>query len=291
MAAHGKTPQIAVGQRRVGRQNHHDGTVNIGLQCFEILYALSIQPQIATIVRLHQDTDRIAALLFRQHAGTGADTALVAEGDCAGSSPDRALGNRAVRGGLDGLQHLLHGGEGLANIVQTAVIGLAHHGIQRGDALIARLRQGPAVHRLDGAADRQRVGQQDRRLDLAQFDKLRGACQLAKAVEHSKAGRNLVLKRIAIMRQDRRHPGADALALTDRDMADAHAGHIGDRVQRAGRQGSGGDAEITGAVRMCHCCWCPMGRGGKPSARRRQKKRGRVPPLPVCACLFRRFSG
>ena len=46
------------------------------------------------------------------------------------------------------------------------------------------------------------------------------------------------------MREDRGDAGAHTLAFTERDLSHSHAGHVGDRVLRAGREDARGDAEF-----------------------------------------------
>ena len=49
------------------------------------------------------------------------------------------------------------------------------------------------------------------------------------------------------MGQDGGDAGADGVAAIKRDLADSHAGHIGDGVERPGGHWAGRDAEVAGA--------------------------------------------
>src|SRR5262249_9796306 len=56
-----------------------------------------------------------------------------------------------------------------------------------------------------------------------------------------------VEKEIAAMREDRRYSGAHGVAALHRGLANPHTRDIGNRVQRARRQGPGLDAELARA--------------------------------------------
>src|SRR5262249_13550759 len=87
----------------------------------------------------------------------------------------------------------------------------------------------------------------DRRLDLAELLHLRGAGEFAEAVADCEPGRDLVLKKIATVRQDRGDASADARALDERDVSDAHTADICDRVQGARPQHAGRHANVARA--------------------------------------------
>src|SRR6185295_763394 len=105
--------------------------------------------------------------------------------------------------------------------------------------LVARLRDRVTRHRVDGGPDAQRVGEDDRRFDRAEFSDLRRSRQLAKCVADEHRTGDLVLKDVAAVRNDRRDAGADQLTLDNRGVADAHAFDVGDRVERSGREYAG----------------------------------------------------
>ena len=99
-----------------------------------------------------------------------------------------------------------------ADIVQQAVIGFADDGVYRADILIARLGERPFDGGGAGFGDIERVGEQDRRFHLPQFDDLGRSHEFAVRIIGDEAGRHLVLEEIAAMRQDRGDAGIDGAA-------------------------------------------------------------------------------
>ena len=83
--------------------------------------------------------------------------------------------------------------------------------------------------------DGHRRRQVDRRLDRPPLRQRDVAGELAGAVEHRAAGRHRPAEQVRAGR-DRRHPGARHLrrVAPDGDVADPHAGDVGDRVRRPG---------------------------------------------------------
>ncbi len=69
------------------------------------------------------------------------------------------------------------------------------------------------------------------------------------------SGGDFLAEQVATVRHDGGHARADgsdaflqlAFAGNEADMTDAHAGHVGDGVERSGRQATGLDAQITHA--------------------------------------------
>ena len=92
--------------------------------------------------------------------------------------------------------------------------------------------------------DVERVGQRNRRLDLAQLAHLLEAARLAVAVDRVHGGGDFVAEEVAGMGQDHRDAGARrtgaghqrAVAEADGRLAYLHAGDVGDGIPRAGRQ-------------------------------------------------------
>jgi hypothetical protein len=76
---------------------------------------------------------------------------------------------------------------------------------------------------------------------------LRRPRELAEGVPDEDAARDLVAEDVARVRKDGGHARANAVALDDREVADAHPGDVGDRVEGAGRKDAGGQADVTGA--------------------------------------------
>jgi len=165
-----------------------------------------------------------------------------------------------------------------ADVIEEAIVGLADHGIDRHDALVAGLAERPFDRARHTLRNRQRVGQDNRRFDLAEFFDLGGTGELAEAVTERETGRNLVLEEIARVRQDRRHTGAYASALDQREMAYRDAGDIRDRVQRARLQHAGTDADV--ARKGARWGLRPGLRRGARRGRRVQSRRLRRVLLP-----------
>ncbi len=122
-----------------------------------------------------------------------------------------------------------------ADVVQESVVGFAHHRIDRADRLVARLFQGIFDEGLHRRADAQRVGQDDRSFQFAQFRNLRASGQLSEAIAHIHRRGHLFLKQVAAVRDDGGDAGADVVSFRKRDLADLDAGDIRDGVERAGR--------------------------------------------------------
>ena len=257
--AGGEPAEVAVGQRRVRRDDDHDRALR-SLRGRGIGRAPDAFPaerpadgdaeheQVAAEVGLHQHTDRPGAVARRCPPRRGADPALPAERHRAGARANASLGDRpAPRTVQRGADVALADRAAPDRVQHVAVVGLAHHRVDRANLLHARLREQPADHRVRGAPDAQRAGEQDRRLELAQLVHLRHAKQLAEAVPDVDGGGDAVEKGVAGMRQDGGDAGTDGVADANRGLADANAGDVGDRVQGTRREGAGDDAEVAGA--------------------------------------------
>ena len=98
---------------------------------------------------------------------------------------------------------------------------------------------------MEGHADAHRGRQHDRRFQRSPLADGQRPGEFAGTVEHRGAGRHRPIEqRVQRVGNDRGHTGA---VLGDGGMADAHAGHIGDRVVRAGGQQSDLDAAVAWA--------------------------------------------
>ena len=95
-------------------------------------------------------------------------------------------------------------------------------------------------------ADRECVGQCDRRFQHPELFDLYQSDALAKAIEHGRSGRHLVDIDIPRVRTDHRHAGL-AGTLGQRAVPHRNASHIGNRIVRAGRQRADGNAAVAGA--------------------------------------------
>ena len=89
------------------------------------------------------------------------------EGDGAGACPYTAFVHRSLGSYLDGFPNLLDREGTLTDIVEPRVVALADHCVDRYDLLVAVISERPDPDRLCRPRHAERVGQYDRRLDLA----------------------------------------------------------------------------------------------------------------------------
>jgi hypothetical protein len=152
------------------------------------------------------------------------------------------------------------------DVVQHAVVRLAHDGVDRAHRLHPGACEQPLDHRVGRLPDAERAGQQDRRLELAELLELCRADQLAEAIGDVERRRHALAVEVAAVRKDRGHAGAHRVALDDGRLADAHAGDVGDRVQRPRRHHADRDTGFTRAR--------PLGRalGIERSGHQQQRK-------------------
>ena len=114
--------------------------------------------------------------------------------------------------------------------------------------VVAGLIERPLHEPFDRGADAQRVGQRDRRFDRAELVDLRRAGELAERVADEHRARHLVLKHIAA-RAERSTvtPVRTSSPSIERGVPDAHAGDVGDRVERARREHARREPDIARA--------------------------------------------
>ena len=134
-----------------------------------------------------------------------------------------------------------------ANVVQPAIVCLADQRVDGAHALVAGLCQRPADDGVDSDADAECIRKHDRRLDRAELLHLRRAGELAESVADKDRAWNLLAEEIAAVRKDGCHAGAHGTAIYERDLPDAHAGDVRDRVEGASDARAGLDAQITRA--------------------------------------------
>ena len=183
-------------------------------------------------------TPTVAPGLGLEPAGR-ADAALPAEAGHARAGADRALGDRAAarpRQRPSGVLRLdLHDGA----VGEPAVVALRHDrddDVLGPDGGIGGDRRGDGA--VEDAPDGHRRGEVDRRLDQSPLGDRHAAGHLPRPVEHRRPGRDGLAKEpLGGSRQDRGHarardPAPAGLVAPDRDMADLHAGDVGDRVLR-----------------------------------------------------------
>ena len=144
--------------------------------------------------------------------------------------------------------HVRFGDRPQADVVETAVVGLTDHGIDRSHLLHVRLRQQPADHRVGGSPYTQGAGEEKRRLELRVLLELRHAQELPEAVHHEEGGGHSFSKDIAAVWQNRCDTGVDRIPRVNRRVSHPDAGDVGDRIQRAGGEHPDDDPDIA-------CTW------------------------------------
>jgi hypothetical protein len=110
--------------------------------------------------------------------------------------------------------------------------------------LVARPGEGPADDGIDRRPDGQRVGQDDRSLDVSQLPHLQEARGLAETVSDKHRGRDLTLKQVPAVWQDGSHTRADRISFHDRGMPDPDSRHVRDRVPLPRRQHAGTNTQV-----------------------------------------------
>ncbi len=209
-------------------------------------YALDREALPVAMVCLHEDADRVAAVLGRQDPRGRADPTLEAVADHPGPAADIALGDGAAGSRFERCEDM--GGLHVqpVDVVEPPVPRLADNGQAPGvlghDAPADR----PLDERVPYDPDRVRVREPDRRREQAGLPDPFEPGQLAVAVESMAAGEKGVATRIAFVREDDGHAGSDVVALDQRRVADAHAGDIGDRIVETGSALAYRDPELAG---------------------------------------------
>ena len=170
----------------------------------------AVHGQHAAEVRLDENAERVAAEALGQPPRRGADAALPAEGHRARARTDRALRHRPARRGPDGREDVLAAHRQGADVVERAVVRLAHERVHRAHVLVAGLGERPGHDRLDRGPDRERVRQHDRRLDGPQLAHLGRARELPERVADEDGSRHLLLEEVAPVGQHGGDAGAHA---------------------------------------------------------------------------------
>ena len=172
---------------------------------------------------------------FRENPRAGADPTLPTERNGSGPGTNGALGHFTIPGVFDGRIDLCAGQPAEANMIQQAVIGLADHPIYRFNFFIAWAGKRVVEQRFRCAWHRERIRQQYRRLDFAQFHDLGAAHQFAKAISHHHARRDFILEQVASMGKNGCCAGANLFPFDQGEMPYPHSLYIGDGVQPSGR--------------------------------------------------------
>jgi len=199
----------------------------------------ALGPQLA-IEALHDRANGPATLSTAQPPRRGADATLEFMADHAAATADRAFHHWAVDRVFQGFSHMRGLDVKTVDVVEQAVKGFQYHRHVPVETTVVRLllaikgNQGIAHHaEAVGIGEGNRAGQQT---GLANPFKPGG---VTVAVEHMHAGKTWLLIGRTGARFDQRDAGADippgAAAPAHIAVADAHAGHIGNGVERAGR--------------------------------------------------------
>ena len=192
------------------------------------LHAVNLED--TAIIGLDQHAHGVTAQRLRQHARRGADAALEPEADGARSCSHAALLHRTAVRPVDGVDDHLGRDVHAADVVQAPVVGLTHDGVDRAHTLVARLHKRVASDTLDARRHAQRVGQDDGRLDIAEFTHLRHTRQFAETIAHIDGRRHLLAEDVALVRHDGGHARAHAVALDEGHVAHRHPRHVGNGV-------------------------------------------------------------
>ena len=197
-------------------------------------FAVEAQAFARTEVRERQHADHVVAAVHAHHARGRPDAALEPEAGHARAGAHVAF-VEVLAGRGDRLQAVRRRDGAGADRVDGPVVAFHDHRVHRagvdadGGMAVERM-----VHeRVEAGAAGQRVGHEDRRFEAAELLDLHESHRLAEAVGHVRGGGQLAREAVA-GRHDGGHAGADrrrgAVGRTQRDVADPHAGHVGDEV-------------------------------------------------------------
>jgi hypothetical protein len=121
------------------------------------------------------------------------------------------------------------------DVVEVAIVGLRHQGVDRPDRFITGQVQHVVDQRIRHPGNAEGGSEQYRGFGLSQLVHLRRAHQLAETVADEDCSRHLVLEQVASVRQDSGDAGADLLVADQGDVPHGDTRDISDCVQGAGR--------------------------------------------------------
>jgi hypothetical protein len=123
----GHAAQISRVHRRIGGNNHHDGTIpRIGSAPGEFPpHGSAVHHQRPAKIRLHQHAHGIAASDARRRS----NSTFKAKRDRSGAGPDSAFLHRTAVRRLQGRQHFSASNVTAANVVEVSIVGLTHQRI------------------------------------------------------------------------------------------------------------------------------------------------------------------
>ena len=143
---------------------------------------------------------------------------------------DRAEGKGRIRGVQRG-EHMVLRDVQAPDVVQIAVVALEDDGVHgafgAADLVVAREHIAHAGRK--GRADRERIGQDQRRLEIPELLHLHESRALAEAVDHMDRGGAAVMEQIPLVRQQGCHARLH-IAIRQRAVPDRDPRHVGDEV-------------------------------------------------------------
>jgi hypothetical protein len=170
--------------------------------------------------------------------------------------PVPPLGDGTAGGVRERLVHVIGGDVHPVDVVERAVVGLRDDRERPEGTASAALRHVCGDQRIAHGPNRMRVGDPDRGGELAGLADPLEARHLAVAVERVGAGEDGGQADLLVGHDDRHARSDRAVPDDERPVAfdqghrpDAHAGHVGDRVQRSGLQLADRKTQVT---EPCH---------------------------------------
>ena len=185
------------------------------------------------VVRENKSTDGVPFPVQFQLSGGRPDAAFQAVATHSPPGPDGTLGKISLAVGQCS-ENVFFGDVKTPDVVQAAVVALADHRVHAAGGLADVGVAGQHVlhqRRLHGA-NTQRIGEQNRRFQRAQFIDLDKAGGLAEAVDNIACRQEFVVEDISLMGQQSRHAGLD-VSLRQRAVSHRHPRHIADLIQGA----------------------------------------------------------
>ena len=241
VAARREPAQLALRERRVGAQHDHDRAARrrrLRARPRRMARRADQQVQVApaAVVRADQAAEHVPSAAPRR----AADAGLVAEAGRAGAGADRALARPRRAGRRDRLERVLrpHGSARASDSQPSKHSPTITLTVSRSTAAVRVHVEQVAQPALPDRTDRQRRRQQERALDRPELGELGQAAGLAVAVDRVAGAEHLLRVEVAAVRQDRRDPGAQPVAL-DRACGVRRAPRARRRASCARRSGSG----------------------------------------------------
>ena len=230
-------PELPLAERDVRGQHRDDGAfILVGRDvCLQqLLDGGTAHNEIIKHGMVGEDkgTNGIVFSIQLHHPGSRPDAALEAVAAHPSARAHSALGKISLAVGQC-VKNVLLGDMQAPDVVQTAVVALAHHRVHAARRLtdIRILGQHILDQRRLHRAHAEGVGKEDGRFQRAQLVDLNQAGGLAKAVDDMAGGQQLLVEEIPRVGQQGRHARLD-IAVRQGAVAHRHAGHVADLIQR-----------------------------------------------------------